>query len=56
MTNTRQIPDKNETNQRHHPTEIEYVCKCGSGADVWDSWDMYCAKCYLQKQKDSVQK
>ena len=36
---------------RHHITKQEYVCKCGAKADVWDSWDMYCAVCYLQKQK-----
>ena len=34
-----------------HITKQEYVCKCGARADVWDSWDMYCAVCYLQKQK-----
>ncbi len=56
MTNAK--PDKlatpNMTNEpRNHPTKQEYVCKCGAKADVWDAFDIYCASCYLAKQKDT---
>ena len=48
----RQNNSSNMTNSpRNHPTKQEYVCKCGAKADVWDSFDTYCASCYLAKQK-----
>lgn len=34
---------------QNHPASNEYVCGCGAGADVWDRWGVYCAKCYLDK-------
>ena len=41
---------------QNHPARQTYVCECGSGADVWDDWGVYCAKCYLEKQKAIVKK
>ena len=54
MTNAKRdkLSTLNMTNEpRNHPTKQEYVCKCGANADVWDSFDTYCAVCYLVKQK-----
>ena len=55
MTNAKldKSPTLNVTNPlRYHPARPpEYRCDCGAGADVWDSWGVYCAKCYLNKQK-----
>lgn len=36
---------------RYHPAKPpDYRCGCGAGADVWDSWGVYCARCYLEQQ------
>ena len=45
--------DKSMTNPpRHHPANVpEYLCGCNARADVWDSWGMYCAGCYLEQHK-----
>ena len=55
MTNAKRdkSPTLNVTNPpRNHPArQPDYQCGCGAGADVWDAWDVYCAKCYITKEK-----
>ena len=55
MTNAKldKSPTLNVTNPpRHHPANVpEYLCGCNARADVWDSWGMYCAGCYLEQHK-----